>query len=507
MTMKDSIAFRFNLVALIVVTLVLAGFGFYNYQASSDRFYRQLEHQSDLLLDRLELSLPNTLWNFEMEQLRKILESEAQADWVEGIYVSDGKKDVANLKRNDNGELVSGERPLDVQIQKKRVLQYEDGGSLTKVGEVTLYVDTTEIKEALSESVIRLVLQTIILDIAIMLLLFRLVQKIVVKPLKEVVGALQDIAHGEGDLTQRLKERPGEMGELATNFNLFVGNIQSLIRQVMANIESISASVNSMAQIANRTNQGVERQQQQTDQVAVAMNEMSTASSEVANNALEAASNAERVDEGALNAKRVLEDTVDSIRKLAGDIDHGATVINNLQSDVGNIVSVLDVIRGIAEQTNLLALNAAIEAARAGEQGRGFAVVADEVRTLASRTQESTQEIQGMIERLQSGAQEAVDVMQVGKAAGEQTVDKANAAEVSLDEITQSISTISNMATQIASAVEEQTAVSEDINRSITAIVEIADITSKDTAETNEASENLTRLCGELQAQVSRFKV
>ena len=262
MTMKDSIAFRFNLVALIVVTLVLAGFGFYNYQASSDRFYRQLEHQSDLLLDRLELSLPNTLWNFEMEQLRKILESEAQADWVQGIYVSDGKKDVASLKRNENGELVSGERPLGVQIEKQRKLQYEDGGNLTKVGEVTVYVDTTEIEAALSESVFRLVLQTIILDIAIMLLLFRLVQKIVVKPLKEVVGALQDIAHGEGDLTQRLKERPGEMGELATNFNLFVGNIQSLIRQVMANIESISASVNSMAQIANRTNQGVERQQQ-----------------------------------------------------------------------------------------------------------------------------------------------------------------------------------------------------------------------------------------------------
>lgn len=507
MKMKDSIAFRFNLVALVVVTLVLAGFGFYNYQMSSDRYYKQLNAESDLLLDRLELSLPTTLWNFEMDQLQKILESEAQAGWVQGVFVSDGKKDVATVKRNAAGELVSGERPIRVQQEKTRVLQYEDGGNLTKVGEVTLYIDTSDIEAALSENIWRLVIQTIVLDIAIILLISRLVTKIVTRPLKEVVGALQDIAHGEGDLTQRLRERPGEMGELAANFNLFVENIQNLIRQVVGNIESINESVNNMAEIAQRTNEGVDRQQQQTDQVAVAMNEMSTASSEVANNALEAASNAEKVDHGALNAKKVLEDTVNSIRQLAEDIARGATVINNLQSDVGNIVTVLDVIRGIAEQTNLLALNAAIEAARAGEQGRGFAVVADEVRTLASRTQESTQEIQDMIERLESGAQEAVDVIEVGKSAGETTVEKANAAEVSLDEIIHSISTISNMATQIASAVEEQTAVSEDINRSITAIVEVADTTSKDTSETTEASNNLIHLCGELKAQVGRFKV
>ena len=507
MNMKDSIAFRFNLVALIVVTLVLVGFGYYNYQASSKRFYQQLNDQSDLLMDRLELSLPNTLWNFEMDQLQKILESEAQAVWVQGLFVSDGKKDVANVIRNGDGTLISGKRPQQIQQEKTRTLTYEDGGNVTKVGEVTLYVDTSEIEAALSDSIVRLVIQTIVLDIAIILLISRLVSSIVVKPLNEVVHALQDIAHGEGDLTQRLKKRPGEMGELAENFNLFVANIQGLIKQVVSNIESINVSVNSMAEIAHRTNQGVDRQQQQTDQVEVEMNEMSTASSEVANNALEAASNAEKVDEGAISAKRVLEDTVDSIRKLADDIHHGATVINNLQSDVGNIVSVLDVIRGIAEQTNLLALNAAIEAARAGEQGRGFAVVADEVRTLASRTQESTQEIQDMIERLQAGAQEAVDVIEVGKTAGEQTVEKANAAEVSLDEITHSISTISNMATQIASAVEEQTAVSEDINRSINAIVEVAEITSRDTAETNSASENLLKLCGELQQQVGRFKV
>ncbi|MCG8494686.1 MAG: methyl-accepting chemotaxis protein [Enterobacterales bacterium] len=507
MNMKDSIAFRFNLVALVVVTLLLAGFSFYNYQVTSKRLYQELDQQSSMLLDRLELSLPNTLWNFEMEQLNKVLESEGQANWVHGIFVSDGNKDVANILREANGSLIKGDRPAESKDQKTRILNYSDGGAVSKVGEVTLYIDHTDIEGQLVDSIIKVVLQTLILDIAIILIISRLVQTIVTKPINEVIHALQDIAHGGGDLTQRLNQRPGEMGELAENFNLFVAKIQTLIRQVIFNIESMNESVGNMADIASRTTVGVQNQQAQTDQVSVAMTEMSTAFTEVAGNALETANSAESVSTGAISAKNVLADTVASIRKLAGDIDHGATVINNLQGDVGNIVSVLDVIRGIAEQTNLLALNAAIEAARAGEQGRGFAVVADEVRTLASRTQESTQEIQEMIERLQSGAQEAVDVMEVGKAAGEETVNKANAAESSIDEITMSISTISDMSTQIASAVEEQTAVSEDINRSITAIVEIAEVTAKDTVETNEASTRLTELCGELRNRVERFKV
>jgi len=237
------------------------------------------------------------------------------------------------------------------------------------------------------------------------------------------------------------------------------------------------------------------------------MNEMTTASQEVSRNALEAADSAHRGEESVFTAKEVLTDTVQSVGLLAKEIEHGANVVNALQGDVGNIVAVLDVIRGIAEQTNLLALNAAIEAARAGEQGRGFAVVADEVRTLASRTQESTQEIQDMIERLQSGASEAVTVMEGGKESSDLTVAKANAAEGSLDEITGAITTISDMTTQIASAVEEQSAVSEDINRNLTRIVDIAVDTASDTAASTDATQNLLQLCDELRGQVTRFKV
>ncbi|MBV1921407.1 MAG: methyl-accepting chemotaxis protein, partial [Pseudomonadales bacterium] len=338
-------------------------------------------------------------------------------------------------------------------------------------------------------------------------LLSMLMRSVVIRPINDVIHALEDIAHGEGDLTVRLQDGVGEIGALSSNFNVFVEKIQGLITQIVGTMNGMSRSVTQMAIIADKTSKGVDHQRSETDQAAVAMNQMSTASQEVSRNALEAADSARHAEESVFAAKGVLSDTVQSVAQLAKEIDLGANVVNALQGDVGNIVTVLDVIRGIAEQTNLLALNAAIEAARAGEQGRGFAVVADEVRTLASRTQESTQEIQDMIERLQSGASEAVKVMEASKESGDLTVGKANDAEGTLDEITSAISTISDMTTQIASAIEEQSAVSEDINRNLTRIQDIAVDTAADTGASTDTSQELLGLCDELRGQVTQFKV
>ncbi|WP_426140083.1 methyl-accepting chemotaxis protein [Pseudomonas sp. DWP3-1-2] len=269
-------------------------------------------------------------------------------------------------------------------------------------------------------------------------------------------------------------------------------------------LTSLVGEVSSQAQ---RSEQAMERQRHETDQVATAINEMSAAAQEVAKSAQGASVAAQQTDEQGQSAKRVVDGSIRQIHALVEDIRNSGTSLDSLQQDVSSIVSVLGVIRSIAEQTNLLALNAAIEAARAGEAGRGFAVVADEVRALASRTQQSTQEIQGMIDRLQKGTQTAVDAMRRSSEAGDGTSEQANQAGTSLDAIGHLIGTINSMNAQIASAAEEQTAVAEEINRSVHQIASAVDSVADETRHSAETSRNLDDLGRRLSALVSQFRV
>jgi methyl-accepting chemotaxis protein len=237
------------------------------------------------------------------------------------------------------------------------------------------------------------------------------------------------------------------------------------------------------------------------------MNQMTATVQEVASHAARAAESARQADEEAQDGKRIMQQTLNAMDTLANEVENAAGVIHSLEKESEEIGSVLDVIRGIAEQTNLLALNAAIEAARAGEQGRGFAVVADEVRTLASRTQASTQEIQNMIERLQAGANNAVKAMEAGQTQARKGVEQASLAGASLETITQSVTTISDMNMQIASAAEEQSSVADEINRNIATISQSADNTAHGSQQTAIAGDELARLAAELRELVGHFKV
>ena len=262
-----------------------------------------------------------------------------------------------------------------------------------------------------------------------------------------------------------------------------------------------------MSLVMEETKRDTLQQQSETSQVVTAMNEMTATVQEVARHATEAASAANKADHASVEGKKVVLSTMNAIEALSSEVHSAANVISQLEKDSENIGTVLDVIKGIAEQTNLLALNAAIEAARAGEQGRGFAVVADEVRTLASRTQQSTQEIQAMIENLQVGAQTAVKVMDESRAKAESSVSQAAKAGGSLEDITHSVSLINDMNTQIATAAEEQSAVAEEINRNIVNISEIVDRTADGANQTSIASEELASLAAQLQQLVNQFKV
>jgi len=319
---------------------------------------------------------------------------------------------------------------------------------------------------------------------------------------------IQDIAKGEGDLTRRLDDSSDdELGLVAKAFNEFTRKIHRLLGQVDQETQQLTDAAEKTASVANDTTAAVHRQQAETEQLAAAITEMSTTVSEVAKNAANAEKEAQNVDRSMHSGMAMVNKTVSGIQELSDEVDKATTVLSELESESNDIGTVLDVIKGIAEQTNLLALNAAIEAARAGEQGRGFAVVADEVRTLASRTQDSTQEIQSMIERLQAGANKAVQVMNGSKAKVEQSVDQSNAAGEALASISDAIATINLMNAQIASATEEQAATTEDINRNVVNIIEEADVTAKNADLAEKANRELNHITVELKKLVGQFRL
>ncbi len=312
----------------------------------------------------------------------------------------------------------------------------------------------------------------------------------------------------EGDLAARVDYRnKDELGRIANAFNQMAQRFHDAINQVKDSVTQLAAASEETSTVTAQTTTGINQQLNETSQVATAINEMNATVQEVAKNAVEAAEAAKEADTTFDEGKLVIDRVIGSIDELAGEVGTAAQVIQELEQESRNIGSVLDVIKSIAEQTNLLALNAAIEAARAGEQGRGFAVVADEVRTLAGRTQESTQEIEEMISKLQSGADNAVKVMNSGRDKTQIGVDQAAKAGDAMQKINAAVNRISEMNTQIAGAAEEQSTVTDEINRSIISIHEVAEQSAAGAQHTTQASHDMARLAEQLKEMVERFRV
>ncbi|MDF3193943.1 methyl-accepting chemotaxis protein [Pseudomonas sp. 1928-m] len=324
--------------------------------------------------------------------------------------------------------------------------------------------------------------------------------------LKKLGQVMNQVA--AGDMTVSFKaQSQDELGELGQVFNETVSKIHQLIERVGQTVVEVERQADRVQQVSGESNQAVAGQRGQIDLIATAMNQMSATAQEVAHSAAAAVGSAQSVNDETVSGRALVESQVGSIQRLAGEIDQSVAVINKLASDSASISQVLDVIKGIAEQTNLLALNAAIEAARAGEQGRGFAVVADEVRNLAKRTQQSTEQIESMIAKLQSGVGAAVKAMNASHQMADTTVNESGKVQQALENILGAVGMIVDQNQQIATAAEEQTAVAQDIDQNIVEISQAGERTAEGASQTEQASRELSGLVARLKQLIGAFRV
>ena len=344
--------------------------------------------------------------------------------------------------------------------------------------------------------------------IAILLLLGWSIVNSIGTALGKLLVSLKDIASGDGDLTKRIQKTSNdELGDVVDWFNQFVDKLHNSITDVVKSIEPLTSLSADLGSLTSETLSISANQNEATEQVSLVVEEMVSSVKAVSNNANSASEAANEADKAAKDGRDIVTKTVASINGLAEEVERAGEVIRKLEADTGNVGTILDVIKGIAEQTNLLALNAAIEAARAGEQGRGFAVVADEVRTLASRTQDSTQEIQKVIEELQTAARSAVDVMGQSKQRAQASVEHAAQTGESLAAITERVSAITEMNRQIASAAEEQERAAYSIKENVLGIKETSETAMLSIKKVEEASLSLVDISGNLQRVTGEFKV
>ena len=417
-------------------------------------------------------------------------------------------KSLLELGLNESSikEAVSSGHDIYVDVLGKESVIYAksiDNSGLTTV----IVVDYDSLVSPLFSAVWGQLLVTGIV-VVICTILFNLLCNMLFRPLNNVSTALEQIANGSGDLTQRIKvESQDEVGKLAHNFNTFVGSLQQLIGHIREQSSQLTQQSESSARRAQSAVDEIHHQQQEITMVATAVTELASATQEIASHAEQTAQAAQESTASTENGHELVENTKGSINKLANELQSASDIVSELERHGQEISTVLATIQGIAEQTNLLALNAAIEAARAGEQGRGFAVVADEVRVLSQRTHSSTEEIKNTITVLQETTGRAVSIMHSSADLAGLSVQDADRAANALGEINQAVTLISDMATQIATAAEEQTHVTSEITQNITSIKDVADQLVVGVNQSSEESYQVKSQADELSAKVATFKL
>ncbi|MFC4159428.1 methyl-accepting chemotaxis protein [Chitinimonas lacunae] len=504
-----SIQGRLNLLFVVIVTTVLALLGAYNGAVTRDRLEKGLAEQQRALAGRLQLSLPEAIWNFNEGQIGKILEAEMGESIVHGILLEMDGKFLGGRKRGSDGKPTPAAKDDQLSGTPFKVdLMFDDSGTMKKVATAHVYVSRDEVEEAVRDNWIALLIQIVVLDVVLLVALSLSLSAVVLKPLSRLNHALHAIASGDADLTRRLEvQGKNEFAEVSRSFNLFVARLQGVMQQVAETAIQLAAAAEQTTRITEQANVGIQAQQQQTDEVVSVVSELGHQIHEISNSTAKASEAAAYADEEAKRGHSVVADAIQTISEATSEVQNAAEVIEQLSRNSKKIGTVLLVINDIAKQTNLLALNAAIEAARAGEAGRGFAVVADEVRTLANRTHESTTEIQEVISELQQGTEDAVMAMKNSRGKADLGLKRAHEAGSAIERLADSARQIAQLDDEIALASARQDKMVDEMTGNIRQIRNIVGEAASGAQQTAIASEEVARLATRLQIAVEQFKI
>lgn len=495
---KRSLSTKFIAAITVTSLVVSAVILVVNYQLIKSAQETRFEEDTRAQIELINSSMAESVFAYDFQQIESIAKSLVNTALVSRIRITDHRgKDLATANKSveDNSEKV---HRAGVEILREGEM----------IGKYDISFSKSTMETLLADQVKLSVMIVLVLLACILITVFLLTRSMIVAPVRGVSDSLAGIAAGGGDLTKRLPDHGGdEIAELADNFNRVMEQIASIIKNVIVVTGKVGDNVRNMSVATDNTVNSTSQQLRELEQVAAALNELSASATEVARSAGQTAEKTNEASRAADEGSETVRSSQQTIKRLTGQIEATAEKIQVLKDNSENIGSVMEVIRSIAEQTNLLALNAAIEAARAGEQGRGFAVVADEVRSLAQKTQSSTEEIESIITQLQKAADEAHLSMNTSMSSVQETIDTAAKVDEALKRIQENVMTINDMNHHIATASTEQSTVADEVSKNISAIYSLSERVSENASIVSDNATQLESESRELKSEMSSFRV